>query len=94
MEVPGLGVESELQLPAYITATAMPDPTCVFDLHHSSWQRQILNPLSKARDWTYILMDTSRVCNLLSYNEKYSTCTFLVGMKFATDTVENIMEAP
>ena len=26
MEVPRLGVESELQLPAYTTATAMPDP--------------------------------------------------------------------
>ena len=23
----------------------MPDPSRVFDLHHSSWQRQILNPL-------------------------------------------------
>ena len=38
MEVPRLGVESELQLPAYITATAMPDPSCVCDLHHSSRQ--------------------------------------------------------
>ena len=27
MEVPRLGVEPELQLPAYATATAMPDPT-------------------------------------------------------------------
>ena len=27
----------------------------------SSWQHQILNPLSKARDWTCILMDTSGV---------------------------------
>ena len=26
MEVPGLGVEAELQLPAYSTATAMRDP--------------------------------------------------------------------
>ena len=26
MEVPRLGVESELQLPAYTIATAMPDP--------------------------------------------------------------------
>ena len=50
MEVPRVGVESELQLPAYTTATAMPDPTHVCDLHHSSWQCQILNPLSKAWD--------------------------------------------
>ena len=26
MEVPGLGVKSELQLPAWATATEMPDP--------------------------------------------------------------------
>ena len=32
MEVPRLGVELELQLPAYLTATATPDPNNVFDL--------------------------------------------------------------
>ena len=36
MEVHGLGVESELQLLAYTTATAMRDPSCVCELHHSS----------------------------------------------------------
>ena len=36
MEVPRLGVESELQLPAYATATAMPDLSYICDLHHSS----------------------------------------------------------
>ena len=50
MEVPRLGVKSELQLPAHATATAMQDPSHVFSPHHSSQQRQILNPLSKARD--------------------------------------------
>ena len=35
-EVPGLGVKSELYLPAYATATAMQDPSHVCDLHHSS----------------------------------------------------------
>ena len=39
MEVPRLGVESELQLLAYTTATAMQDPSHVWDLHHSSQQR-------------------------------------------------------
>ena len=39
MEIPGLGVESELQLPAYTTATATPDPS----------QHWILNPLREAR---------------------------------------------
>ena len=34
MEVPRLGVESQLQLPAYATATQ--DPSHVFALHHSS----------------------------------------------------------
>ena len=49
MEVPRLGVESELQLPAYVTATATRDPSLICDLHHSSWHCWILNPLSKAR---------------------------------------------
>ena len=46
---------------AYITATETPDPSCICDLHHSSCQRWILNPLSEARDQTCALMDTSRV---------------------------------
>ena len=50
MEVPRLGVELELKLPAYATATAMPDLSCVCDLYHSSWQCRILNPLSEAND--------------------------------------------
>ena len=62
MEVPRLGVESELQLLAYATATATWDPRHICDLHHSSWQCQILNPLSEARDWTCILVDTSQIC--------------------------------
>ena len=62
MEVPRLGVELELQPPAYTTATAMPDPSCIRDLHHSSPHHQILNPLREARDRTHVLMDTSRVC--------------------------------
>ena len=33
----------------------------VFNLHLSPWQRQILNPLSKARDQTLLLMDPSQV---------------------------------
>ena len=61
MEVTRLGVESELQLPAYATATEMSDRCCVCDLHHSSQQRQVLNPLSEARDRTCVLMDASEV---------------------------------
>ena len=59
MEVPELGVQLELQPPAYPTATAMKDPSLVCDLHHSSRKRRILNPLSKARDPTRILMETT-----------------------------------
>ena len=54
------GVESELQLLAYATATAPPDLSHICD--QNSQQCQILNPLSWARDWTLILMDTSRAC--------------------------------
>ena len=61
MEVPRLGVESELQLPAYTTATATPDPSHVCDLHHSSQQHWIPNPLSKARDRTHKLMVPSQI---------------------------------
>ena len=61
MEVPRLWVESELQLLTSTTATATPDRSHVCDLHHSSRQRQILNPLSKARDQTCILIDTGLV---------------------------------
>ena len=50
MEVPKLGIESELQLLAYITATATWDPGHVCDLHHSSRQWQIVNSLSEVRD--------------------------------------------
>ena len=61
MEVPRPGVESELQLPAYTTAIAMPDQSHIFELYHSSQQYQILNPLSKARDQTCVFMDTGQV---------------------------------
>ena len=52
MEVPRLGVELELQLPAYTTATATLDLSHNCNLHHSSWQCWMLNPPSKARDCT------------------------------------------
>ena len=61
MEIPRLGVELELQLPAYITATATRDLSLIWDLIHSSQQHWILNPLSGAKDQTLILVDTSRI---------------------------------
>ena len=68
MEVPRLGVELELWLLTYATATATPNLSCIFDLHHSSRQHGIFNPLIEGRDRNHILMDTSRVCNSLSHN--------------------------
>ena len=59
MEVPRLEVKLELQLLANITATATWDLSCVCELHYSSQQGQILNPLSRARDRTHVFMDTS-----------------------------------
>ena len=59
MESPRLGAKS---FPADTTATAMSDLSQVCDLHHSSWQRQMLNPLNEARDQTCILMVPSWIC--------------------------------
>ena len=61
MEVHRLGVESELQVPAYATTIATRDPSYVCDLHHSSQQCQSLNQLSEARDRSCVFMDTSWV---------------------------------
>ena len=60
--VPRLGVELELQLLAYITATATQTPSCVCDLHHGSWQCRILDPLREARDQTRVFTDTNPIC--------------------------------
>ena len=54
VEVPRLGVKSELQLPVYTTATAIPDPSCIWDLYHGSrdvgslahWGRPGIEPAS------------------------------------------------
>ena len=53
MEVPRLGMESELQLLVHTAAVATRDA----DLQ----EHWILNPLSEARDGTHFLMDTSGV---------------------------------
>ena len=87
-EIPRLGVLLELQLPAYTTATT-PDLSCICNLHHSSQQGQILNPLSKARDGTRNLMVPSRIrfccttmgtpsfMNILQFS-MYNSCASLV----------------
>ena len=62
MEVPRLGVQSELYLLAYTTATTMPDSSQVCGLHHSSQKHWILNPLSEARDRNCNLIVPSQIC--------------------------------
>ena len=66
MEVARLG--SHYQAYVTVTATATQDLSRICNLRSSLWQRQILNPLSEARDLTYILMDTTRLHNLLSHS--------------------------
>ena len=61
MEASRLGVQSELQLSACNTATAPSDQSHVCDLHHSSWQCQILNRLIQARDGTHNFMVPSQI---------------------------------
>ena len=81
MEFPRLGAESEEQLLAYTTATAVWDLSRICDLQSSSWQCRILNPLSEARDRTHILMGTSwvRYCWATMWSPK--TCFFIVHLK-------------
>ena len=62
MEVPRLGIKLELQLPAYTKATATWDLSQVCNLHHSAQRHGIPDPLSKAKDQTWILMGASRAC--------------------------------
>jgi len=79
-------VKSELQLPAYTATIAAHLQSLLWDLLHSLWQCQILNPLGEARDQTCILMDTSQVLNQVSHNgnscfsvmkAEFSSCNYL-----------------
>ena len=55
VEVPRLEVKLELRLPAYTTATATPDPSCICDLHGSPRQCQVLNPrIEPASSWILV----------------------------------------
>lgn len=103
MEVPTLGVESELQLLVYIIATATQGPSCICDLHHSSWQCSILNPQSKIRDWTGILMDASWVCYYWAmtgtpppstppsfFGEKFKLCDLKIGRHNSKEKIGNL----
>ena len=62
MEVPRLGVESELQLPAYTQPQEHGIRAASATYTTADDNAGSLNPLSKARDRTYILVDTSQIC--------------------------------
>ena len=83
MEVPKLGFESELQLPAYTTATATLDLSCVCELNHRPWQHWILNSLNKARDFTRILKDTSQIHFCCATMGTFSPIEFLIYYFFS-----------
>jgi len=82
MEIPRPGVQSELQLPAYTTATATWGLSHICDLHHSSQQCRIPDPLSEARDRTCILMDPSWVhfhCSTMgTFSLPFCVCVFVL----------------
>ena len=81
MEVPRLGVELEMQLLAYATATATWDLSHVYDLHYSLWQHRILNPLSEAGDRTHILMD----CNWIHFR-----CTTMRTPSYSFESLPSV----
>ena len=86
MEVPGLEAEPELQLLAYTTATATPDPSHNCDLHHSLWQCWILNPLSGAGIEPTSSRTLCRVLNLLSHNRNSRTPFIHLGLLYKITT--------
>ena len=65
---------SQARGPIGAVATATPDLSHVYKLHHSSQHRQILNPLSEARDC--ILMDTCQVLNPLRHSRNSCASPF------------------
>ena len=61
MEVSRLGVESELQLLAYATATALRDPSWIRNLH--MWHMEILR-LGRGRIRATVTQNLSCFCSL------------------------------
>ena len=99
MEVPRPGVESELQLLACATATAMLDLSRICNLYHSSQQRQLLNALSKARDQTHSLMVPSWIhfhCTTMGtphffFNQDLKSDEFQLTIHFLEETQDYVV---
>ena len=69
MEVPRLGVELELQVPAYTAGTQQCHIWAVSATYpHSSQQCRILNTLKEAKDQTRILMTLCWILNPLNHS--------------------------
>ena len=81
MEVPRLGVGLELQLLAYTRVTAMLDLSCIYNLHCSLWQCQILNPLSEPG----IQLKSSWILRFLTCWTTMGTTHFAYLKKFFRD---------
>ena len=56
MEVASPGVKSEVQMPIYTRNRDAPHPSLTCNLHPSSEQCRVFNPLSQANDGTHFLM--------------------------------------
>ena len=82
MKTPRLGVELELQLPAYAIATQDSSHTC--GLYHSSQQCQILNPLIEARDQTCVLMDARQFVSAEPQRELLQLQELMVFFSFCS----------
>ena len=59
-------------------------------LGHSSWQHQIFDTLSGARDWTWVLMDTSQICHCWASTGTPNPSTFKYYTK-APSQKQNIL---
>ena len=83
-------------------ATAIPDSRRLWNLQHSSQQRQILNPVSKARDQTCNLMVPSQICFpwatmgtpvfviFITANDLHSKALFQCGIPVMAQQVKNL----
>ena len=82
MKVPRLAVASEVQPLAHGTAATTWDPSHICDLHQSSQQHWILNPLSEARDQICNFMVPGRIrlcCAMMGMPQNaisFTSCTY------------------
>ena len=94
MDFPRLRVESELQPAAYTAATPTQYLSHIFDLHHSSRQHSILNPLSEARERTCIRMGTRWVRNPSNCNRNAILAAIIYTKLLLTRVTTAISQVP